>query len=371
MIEYLRVDAPLLWERPPLDEINVANGRLKFVPKKQGRGFRVEFLPHSPDFLSVVQLPVSYDKTATCPRIERFVQDVFPQSAQAVAWELAGILMVPDTSLQKATLIVGEGGNGKSTYLNLLKAFLNPENVSELSLQRIEAEKFARGRLLGKLVNICGDLPPTQLRESSTFKRITGGDSIEAEYKFGKSFEFVPYARLMFSANSYPKSLDASTAYFDRWAVIPFERRFRDTSQEVKQTTLLASLTLATELSGLLNRAIEGLNFLRMQGNRLTDATAIREAVADFRATTDPLAVWLDHATTTGADAVTLKDELHTAYRRDCDRHGRPVPSKTMLTQSLGKLRPGVQCLQRTVNGKLQPCYVGLQLNGSDHFTAS
>jgi putative DNA primase/helicase len=41
-----------------------------------------------------------------------------------------------------------------------------------------------------------------------------------AEYKFKDSFEFVPYSRLVFSANHLPKSQDASPAFFRRWHAV-------------------------------------------------------------------------------------------------------------------------------------------------------
>jgi hypothetical protein len=50
--QYLAVDAPSLWERPPLDEINVRNGRLHLVTG--------EFFPHSPTWFSPIQIPVTY-----------------------------------------------------------------------------------------------------------------------------------------------------------------------------------------------------------------------------------------------------------------------------------------------------------------------
>ena len=82
-------------------------------------------------------------------------------------------------------------------------------------------------RLVGKLANICPDLPSTDLTGTSVFKSITGGDSLLAERKFEESFEFVPYARLVFSANLPPKSQDASPAFFRRWLVVPFEKTFQ------------------------------------------------------------------------------------------------------------------------------------------------
>jgi putative DNA primase/helicase len=44
-------------------------------------------------------------------------------------------------------------------------------------------------------------MPDLALAGTSTFRAITGGDRIQAEYKFRDSFEFTPYARLVFSAN--------------------------------------------------------------------------------------------------------------------------------------------------------------------------
>jgi len=71
-------------------------------------------------------------------------------------------------------------------------------------------------RLVGRLANICPDLPATDLVSTSVFKAITGGDPLVAEYKFRDSFEFIPYTRLVFSANHPPKSQDASPAFFRR-----------------------------------------------------------------------------------------------------------------------------------------------------------
>ena len=128
-----------------------------------------------------------------------------------------------DVSDQKAALAVGPGDNGKSTFLDAVIRFLGRENVSNLALQRLEADKFAVVRLLGKLANVCADLPSDHLVGTSTFKALTGGDRLTAERKFQGSFEFSPFARLLFSTNHYPTSKDASHAFFRRWLVIPFD----------------------------------------------------------------------------------------------------------------------------------------------------
>ena len=57
--EFIRVDAPTLWERPPTDTINVLNGLLDWKSN--------ELRPHNPKHLSTVQIPVTHDPSATCP----------------------------------------------------------------------------------------------------------------------------------------------------------------------------------------------------------------------------------------------------------------------------------------------------------------
>ncbi len=86
---------------------------------------------------------------------------MFPSDGRVLAYEIIGWLMIPDMSLQKSILLIGDGANGKSVYLWAVSAFLGRENIASLSLQRLEGDKFAAARLVGKLANICADLPVT------------------------------------------------------------------------------------------------------------------------------------------------------------------------------------------------------------------
>ena len=72
-------------------------------------------------------------------------------------------------------MLYGEGQNGKSTFINLIKKFLGEKNVSNVPIQKLERDKFAVASLHGKLANLHSDLPKTALREASVFKQLTGG----------------------------------------------------------------------------------------------------------------------------------------------------------------------------------------------------
>jgi putative DNA primase/helicase len=353
VVEYVRVDSPLLWETPPLDVINVKNGLLNVLTR--------EIRPHSPDHLSSIQLPVRYDPAATCPAIEQFVSQVFPADATDLAWEIPALLMTPDTSIQQAVLLYGIGGNGKSTYLALARAFLGKTNSSALSLHKLESDRFAVARLCGKLANICPDLPSEHLAGTSVFKALTGGDEVTGEYKFKDSFEFTPFARLVFSANSLPQSKDSSQGFFERWLVIPFERSFRGQQEEIPRKELDAALSAKCELSGLLNKALDALDRIRGQ-NGFTQPQSVRRAWQEFHAITDPLAVWLDRFTVEAPRAFVIRGALRVAFNQSLEAQGRPPITDTAFGKAFEKLRPGIESKQRTVNRKLEWCYVGIGL---------
>jgi len=351
VVKYIEVDAAELWERPRIDVVNVLNGLLDVTTRTLS--------PHSADFLSPVQLPVNFDPDARCPDWDKFIAEVFPGDAEAIAWEIPAWLMTPDTSIQKAVLLMGDGANGKSTYLRAFLAFLGRQNVAALSLHRLENDRFSVARLLGKLANICPDLPSEGLISTTTFKAITGGDALPAERKFEESFDLIPFSRLIFSANHLPKSQDASSAFFRRWIVVPFERTFRAGDPgTISRDQLDAMLSDPAELSGVLNKAIEAIASIRSRG--LSESESIRRAMDEFRETTDPLAVWLDRNATLEPEALIPIDQLWRDYNRDCATNGRPPETKTALGRAIVHLRPTVEKRQRTVNGKQAWCYVGI-----------
>ncbi len=175
----------------------------------------------------------------------------------------------------------------------------------------------------------------------------------------------MPYSRLVFSANHPPKSQDASPAFFRRWIVVPFEQTFvAGAGGTIPRGELDAALADPGELSGVLNKALEVLPRLRKEG--FTDCESTRRAMNEFRQSTDPLAVWLDQNTLVRSGAFVAADHVFNLYCLECARKNRPTPTTTAFGRAISHLRPGVDKKQRTVNGSLRWCYVGIGLLTSD-----
>ncbi len=348
---FIGVDAVDLWERPHADVLNVQNGLLNLTTG----GLHL----HSPEHLSPIQLPVLFDPDATCSTLIAFIQRVLPADCQGIPYELTASAMRGDISDQTAVLLAGpSGSNGKSTLLNLITCFLGPHNVSNLPLHRFENDRFAPVRLMGKLANICADLPAEHLDTTSVFKALTGGDRILAERKFQGSFEFQSFARLMFSSNHYPQSKDTSSAFFRRWFVVPF-----DVTIEPGETipNLGAQLSSRHELSGMLNRVLAVLPAMCHRGGfSLSESTQV--AMSEFREMTDPLAAWLDRFTQMSPDAVVSRKDLLISCNAHAETAGRPPITSKAFCAAVRRLRPSVKDAQKSIYGTIQWVFQGIRL---------
>lgn len=349
--EYISITAPKLWETPPTDKINVLNG---IIDINTGR-----LSPHSPEFLSQIQIPIVFDPDARCDAWDDFIDQVLDPDAQHFPIEMFADLITPYRAQQKAFLLTGIGCNGKSVLLDAMAAGIGRENISTLSLQKLESDKFAVSRLVGKLANINCDLPATELKGSSVFKQIVGGDTLTGERKFCDSFDFRPYSRLIFSANHAPRCSDASEGFFRRWIVANFPNSFEGSG--VSSDELHRRLTAPSELSGLLNRALQVIHQIRRDG--FTISASMHAAANEFRALTDPVSVFLDATTIQGPNLHCSKRELYDAYALAAAKSGAaaiPIPS---FGQSLKKARPNVAEAQITIAGvKKTWCWKGIGL---------
>lgn len=237
----------------PVNLICVKNGILNIETR--------ELLPHNPKFIFFNKLNVEYNTKAECKKFNEFLNEVLSTDDKiSLLKRFTGICLRRDTAYQKALILYGKGGQGKSVFLKTINiGLLGKENCTNLALQDLDEDRFAIINLYGKIANICPDIPERGLSGTSKFKAIVTGDMISGRDLHKPYIQFIPYAKLMFSANKIPRTYDLSDAFFDRWIFVKFDgKNFRETGEEIVnyEDTFIKD---ATEMSGILNWALEGL----------------------------------------------------------------------------------------------------------------
>lgn len=198
--------------------INFANGLLHLDT--------LALHPHTPDIYCTIQIPCSWNPQAlSSPIFNDFLHTLSngDKSVKTLLWEYIGyaISNIPGYKCKQALILYGAGNTGKSQYLSLLERLVGPENYCSMSLQQLEM-RFGTSALWGKRLAGNADMGSAKIDELEKFKAITGGDTIDFEYKGKDRFSGKYTGLLIFCCNNLPKfGGDRGEHVYDRMITLP------------------------------------------------------------------------------------------------------------------------------------------------------
>lgn len=238
--------------------VNVENGLLNIYTR--------DLMPHTPNFVSLIQYPVSYDPEAKCPNWEKCVADWMsgpePEVKTRLVKQFCGYILSPSMLYDRALFMVGDGGNGKSTFIDTVSKVIGPNATSHIDLDGLYGQ-FGMAGLVGRRLNIIEEVRGNYY-ESNKLKKLISGETVTIDMKYKDQFTFKPQAKFVFAVNEMPRVDDVSTATERRICAVTFLNNYRDNPN----AKLRASVGgLADELSGILNWMIEGAIDLKEMDN--------------------------------------------------------------------------------------------------------
>jgi putative DNA primase/helicase len=329
------------------DIINVKNGLLNIYTHKLEK--------HTPEYLSLIQMPRIYDPNARCPNIIKFWREVQSKNGLLLS-KMFGYLLLRDCRFQTAFMFVGEGDNGKSVMLDLIEDFVGQENCSNVMLQDLALDKFMAAQLHNKLVNTYADIPNNALVKTDRFKTLTAGDRIYARNIYQKPFPFRNFAKLIFSANEIPETFDSTYGYFKRWTILMFDRQFK---RKMQDTRLRSKLRTEQELSGLLNIALAGL--AKLIADNEFHSKDIETIKAEYERGATLVSNFIDEKCLLQSSYYMVDYELRQAYYAYCrEEKNNAVPLSDGKFDAILEKTYGVIKERLMVDKKKKQCYVGI-----------
>lgn len=254
--------------------INFKNGILKVTADD------LYLSPHSPEMLSTIQIPCDWaEKEIPTPVFDKYL-DTLTKGDKQVAnllLEFIGVAIsnVKGYRMKKSLFMVGPGDTGKSQLKSLSERLIGHENFTSCDFNDLE-ERFGTSGLYGKRLAGSADASHMSVKELKTFKKLTGGDSIHAEFKGHNAFDFTYNGLLWFCMNSLPKfGGDNGPWVYERIMVVVCDNVI---PKEGQDKTLLDKML--TEREGIIQKAVKALQQVIKNKYRFDEppsVTAMRE----------------------------------------------------------------------------------------------
>lgn len=310
-----------------------------------------EMTPHNPNFIITNKIPWDYNPQAKSDVVDTALDNIScrDEGIRALLEEMVGYTMYRRNELGKAFILTGGGKNGKSTFLTMVKRMLGSENISVLDMKRL-GDRFSTVMLFGKLANIGDDISDNFVDDASEFKKICTGETIDAEQKGQPKFQFEPYVKMMFSANSVPrigKGRDSS-AVLRRLVIIPFNAVF-DKSKSDFNGYIIDTLTNQASMEYLIKLGVGGLKRV-LANQEFTKSEKVQAEIDEFAVTNNPALGFLKENEIDDIENHVTRD-VYIRYTQYCYENGYNAISAGELSKQIKKYY-GVEIINKRINGK-------------------
>ena len=308
--------------------------------------------PHNADILYTRQVNTEYIEGSTITEYHtftKFIRDLCKNADGDIDWqaykalqEVAGLAIsnIYGHKTKKAVFLYSPVGNtGKSQFLGLLGHLIGQENITSIPLQNMNEDKgrfaFANAGLVRLIMN--GDQSKADIKDSSTFKSVTGGDAIKVEAK-GKDIKALVFKGLVLIAcNDLPYIADDKGEHiYRRMYIVPCTHTIEEKERDPNILDKMIK-----KLPAIVNWAIEGLHRLKANNYNFTEIAAGNQYIEDYRNNSDTVFGFLSdegYTITKDPKDKISKKRLLEQYNQYCIREERQSVSKRQFGERLEKI---------------------------------
>lgn len=273
-------------------------------------------------------------KRMPTPAWDKFIGEVFGGDVEMVEFiqRLAGYSLTGSTKEQKLFFLHGSGSNGKSVFLDVLRAMAGSyaHNLPSEALMTSKHERHPTtlAALHGKRLAISSEIEESAHWAESRIKQLTGDETLTAHFMRQDEFTFRVSHKHIIAGNFKPRLKGDDYAMVRRMVLVPFAQRFEGSRRDVNLPD-----KLRREYPGILAWAIEGAR--KWADSGLAIPAAVTEASKAYMTEQNDLEQWLEECCTRDASARTGSEELYQSFKAWKERNGEFAPSNRNFSQRL------------------------------------
>lgn len=264
------------------------------------------------DYITKIS-PVAFDRRATAPRWDAFLQDIFAGDEALIGFmrRAIGYTLTGDIREHVLFFCYGQGRNGKSTLIEIVRQLMNDyaiqSDFSTFQSTRNEGPRHDLARMRGARLVAAIEARGDRSFDETVLKQMTGGDTVTARNLYESSFEFRPQFKLWLVANHLPVVREQTEAFWSRILMIPFTVVI-----PAHQRKKNLGRQLAKELPGILNWALAGTEEWRKNGLMAPDT--VRRAISKYKDEYDVLSEYFSERCRMAEDEWTSRSAMYQSF---------------------------------------------------------
>jgi len=290
---------------------------------------------HDPDALHTRLAGAGGEEAAGCATWLAFLRRIMGGDEEMVSFlqRVVGYCLTGSTREQALFILYGNGSNGKSTFLDTLRAVLGDYAT------HARAESFVRDRkggipndiaaLRGARLVTASEPEQGEALDEGLVKEMTGDAALTARFMRGEFFTFQPTFKILLATNHRPIIRGTDHGIWRRIRLVPFVEKIED---HEKDPDLLVKLR--AEADGIFRWALEGCAEWQRLGG-LRPPAAVVAATEDYREDMDILAEFIAERCLVGSTYVVANSALWSEFREWGEAQGERPRSQRWLSRAL------------------------------------
>ena len=293
--------------------------------------------PMDENRLESIKINANYNPNAKSPIADQYFATATAgdKAIEQLLYEAIGYSMLKTNELQKAFILVGDGRNGKSTYLDIIKRVLGKSNYASISFKDL-SNNFRASMLIGKLASLAGDVSSQPIQDSDLVKSITAGEDVTLEEKYKTAQTKALYSTLFFSANKLPRTPDTSDGFYRRWTIIPFIADLSKVSR-VKGMKFHNELMQQQSLDYIAYKAVHAIYNVLTTTEEFSEPQAVKDMLHQYRVDNSTILSWFKETYNNNQAQIKKlsSKEAYVSYTNWCTQSGRAKSSITTFTKAV------------------------------------
>lgn len=289
------------------------------------------------DGLLFTQVAGASPSAMPTPIWNKFISEVFDGDLEMVEFmqRMGGYSLTGSIKEQKLFFLHGNGANGKSVFLDVLRSLGGKYSYNlpseALMTSKHESHPTMLASLHGKRLAVSSEIEESAHWAEARIKAMTGDETMTARYMRQDFFTFRVSHKHVIAGNFKPRLKGDDFAMVRRMVLVPFSQRFEGTRRDNNLPEKLKA-----EYPGILAWFIEGAR--KWVATGLSIPATITEASQQYMAEQDDIGLWIESCCDRINGAQELSSQLFASFDAWKRRNGEHAGSEKTFSQRLERI---------------------------------